>query len=357
MMFLRNLLICSALFMLFVPVDKSRAEVSVSASIGLNFNELDEYGEWVDVQGLGRVWRPDADQGWRPFMYGRWVYSNDGWLWNSDEPFGWIVCHYGNWYEDDNFGWVWMPGYEWSPARVEWYVTDNEIAWAPLYPPSYHHRFNRVHWAFCPIASFSSGEIHSHIHFGLRPDRPSVKVYVGAPRFEFVQRFGHTPIVRVTPRKVMVSNREHPLFRMEFDNHHHNSTVVVPIGRQYRREHVHIESNRPVEIPSHVEESHSAARPIEHERSRVIVEPQRQEHDQGSRVIVEPRREDRDQGSRVVVEPQHERSRVIIESHSDQPERRAKVEVRSQKDNNDNNNDNDKNNREKKRIRVDVQGN
>jgi hypothetical protein len=338
-MFIRNLLILCAVFIFALQVDQARAEVSISASVGANFSELDEYGEWVHVEGLGRVWRPDADRGWRPFMYGNWVYSSDGWLWNSDEPFGWIVCHYGNWYEDDDYGWVWVPGYEWSPARVDWYVTDNEIAWAPLYPASHRHRHHRVHWAYCPIGVFGTPNIHSHLRFNFRPDRPDVhvKVYAGPPRIDFVQHRGHTTVIRVNPRKVEV-RRERPLFKVEFDgDRHHHADVVVPIGRQYRRAHVHKEARPVVEVPSHSYDAHSTARPVEHDRPRVIVEPRREERDRDTRVIVEPQR------------------RVIIESNSDRSERRAKVEVRDRRD--DNNDNDDQGNRGKKRVRVEVHGN
>ena len=249
-------------------------------------------------------------------MYGRWVYSNEGWVWDSDEPFGWIVCHYGNWYDDEEFGWVWVPGYEWSPARVEWYVTDDEIAWAPLLPPGHHHRFAHEQWMFCPTPFFSSVEIHSHVHLGHRPEPGSisVNVYAGAPRFEFVQRFVHTPVVRVTPRKVAVSDREHPLIRIEIGDRHHHSDIVVPIGRRYRRDHVE----------------------TEHERPRVIVEPRREEHER-ARVTVQPREE-------------HERARIIVQPRSDEPEIRAKVEVKSRREHRDDDNDDGGNDsRERKR--------
>jgi hypothetical protein len=356
---MRNVLIFCALFLFSFNVAPSKAGVEVS--VGLNFNELDEYGEWVHVQGIGRVWRPDAESGWRPFMYGRWVYSNDGWLWDSDEPFGWIVCHYGNWYEDEEQGWVWVPGHEWSPARVEWYVTDNEIAWAPMFPPGHHHRFSRVQWSFCPAGFFNAGEVRSHVEFRLRPEPGSihVKVYAGAPQVEFVQRMVHAPVVRVTSRRVPVANREHPLFKIEIGDHHH-ADVVVPVGRQYRREHDHGERHESVIVPSHGDER---ARVVvepreEHERARVVVEPRREEHDHDARVIVQPRHEQ--ERARVVVEPreEHERAHITVESRSDGQERKARVEVRSQgrdRDNDDNDNGDD-NKKERKRVRVEVNG-
>ncbi len=353
---MRNFMIYSALLLFVFNVAPSRAEVEVS--VGMNFSELDEYGEWVHVKGVGRVWQPDAEEGWRPFMYGRWVYSDDGWLWDSDEPFGWIVCHYGNWYEDDDLGWVWVPGYEWSPARVEWYVTDNEIAWAPMFPPGHHHRFSRVHWSFCPIGFFSAGEVRSHLEFRLRPEPGNikVKVYAGAPRFEFVQRVVHTPVVRVTPRRVAVSNREHPLFKIEFEGHHH-ADVVVPVGRQYRRSHDRGDRHISVEVQSRPEEVRSEARPAEHERARVIVEPRERER---TRMTVQPR-EEREQ-THVTVQPREDRdrARISVESRSDGQERKTRVEVRSQREDrssSDNGNDDDDKKKERKRVRVEIRGN
>ncbi len=179
----------------------SKAEVEIS--FGAKFSELNDYGEWVHVEGVGRVWRPDADDDWRPFKYGHWVYASDGWMWNSDEPFGWIVCHYGYWYNDEDQGWVWVPGYDWSPARVEWYVTDDKIGWAPMFPPEHHHRFARMHWMFCPTPFFGSLEIGDHVFIRPRPERSETRlhVYAGAPKFEFLRHHSHEDIVCVTPHR------------------------------------------------------------------------------------------------------------------------------------------------------------
>jgi hypothetical protein len=347
-----KLLLLSTIFVVLFFAAPGRAGVDVSVGIGANFSELNEYGEWVHVEGLGRVWRPYADEGWRPFTYGRWVYSNDGWLWDSDEPFGWIVCHYGNWYEDEDRGWVWMPGYEWSPARVEWYVTDNEIAWAPKFPPGHHHRFSRVHWSFCPIGFFTSGEMRSHVNFRLRPEHhePQVRVYAHAPEFDFVQRFYQAPIVRVTPRRTEVSNREHPLFKIEIGDHH-NDHYDAPVGPRFRRDH-----DRPAVIVEPGEEHHRTTVVVEPREQRhnttVVVQPREERH---NTVIVEPREEHR---STVVVQPRedHERARVEVFPRGNDSERKVRVETRDRNNDRDNNgrNNGDDNNREKKRVRVEV---
>lgn len=102
------------------------------------FEELQFWGQWMDLYPYGEVWRPTVVLGWRPFDNGNWVWSADvGWTWVSYEPFGWITYHYGYWAYDAVWGWVWIPDDVWSPARVDWVVYDNYIAWAPLPPPGF----------------------------------------------------------------------------------------------------------------------------------------------------------------------------------------------------------------------------
>ena len=53
-------------------------------------------------------WQPWAtvqDAHWRPYTLGRWAYTDDGWTWISDEPFGWITYHYGRWMRTRNLNW------------------------------------------------------------------------------------------------------------------------------------------------------------------------------------------------------------------------------------------------------------
>jgi len=233
----------SIIVMVLIGFTVSRADVVVGARVNLhanvNFSELNDYGEWVIVPGYGTVWRPDADPGWRPFTYGHWVYTNDGWLWDSDEPFGWVVCHYGNWAYDDDQGWVWLPGYEWSPARVRWHVTDNEIGWAPLFPEprhGYHQNAIQLQWTFAPLPFFTSVEVRHHIAFRDNPAPGGVRVRVsaGPPPREFVQRSTGTPIVSIALNKVRVTTREHPLIKVEVRNRKHPA-IETPVGPKYKR--------------------------------------------------------------------------------------------------------------------------
>ena len=100
-----------------------------------NIDELNQYGQWIDVDNYGRVWKPSVVSDWEPYYNGHWIYSDDNWTWVSYEPFGWIVYHYGNWYNDAVYGWVWIPANNgWSPAVVQWYQYDDYVSWAPLPP-------------------------------------------------------------------------------------------------------------------------------------------------------------------------------------------------------------------------------
>ena len=67
----------------------------------------------------------------------RWVYTDRyGWMWASNEPFGWATYHYGRWGFSKRIGWFWVPVSRWAPAWVSWRQPDHYLAWAPL-PPSY----------------------------------------------------------------------------------------------------------------------------------------------------------------------------------------------------------------------------
>ncbi len=99
------------------------------------YGELASYGEWVEIAPYGWVWSPsDVGVGWKPYSEGWWVYTDYGWTFQSDEPWGWAVYHYGRWTYDENYGWVWVPGTEWGPAWVAWRYGDGYIGWAPLPP-------------------------------------------------------------------------------------------------------------------------------------------------------------------------------------------------------------------------------
>ena len=103
---------------------------------------LEPYGSWQPHPHFGEVWVPyDLPPGWRPYTYGRWVYTEEwGWYWVSDEEeadWGWVAFHYGRWAHDRRLGWFWVPGDEWGPAWVDWRRGDDYVGWAPLPPDEF----------------------------------------------------------------------------------------------------------------------------------------------------------------------------------------------------------------------------
>jgi hypothetical protein len=118
----------------------ARADLEVSAAVQISavadfHAPLTPHGTWIEVGTYGRCWRPaGVAVGWRPYTHGRWVWTDCGWYWASDEPWGWACYHYGTWYHDEFHGWVWVPGIEWGPAWVSWRFGGGYYGWAPLAP-------------------------------------------------------------------------------------------------------------------------------------------------------------------------------------------------------------------------------
>jgi len=102
------------------------------------YDALSPLGNWIQTSDYGYVWQPTvSDPDWAPYTVGHWVYTDDGWTWASDEPWGWATYHYGRWINLQNIGWVWVPGYTWAPAWVSWRSGDGYVGWAPLPPDSF----------------------------------------------------------------------------------------------------------------------------------------------------------------------------------------------------------------------------
>ena len=98
---------------------------------------LAPYGNWVELPGYGRCWRPTVayyDSSWQPYCdRGQWVYTDCGWYWNSDYSWG-ATFHYGRWFRDTHLGWCWWPDTVWAPSWVTWRSGDDFCGWAPLPP-------------------------------------------------------------------------------------------------------------------------------------------------------------------------------------------------------------------------------
>jgi len=99
------------------------------------YDALSPYGQWIDYPQYGYVWMPDVGPDFKPYATnGNWVYTDGGWTWASNYPWGWATFHYGRWFFEDDYGWMWIPGNEWAPAWVSWRQSPDYYGWAPLGP-------------------------------------------------------------------------------------------------------------------------------------------------------------------------------------------------------------------------------
>ncbi|HEV7925391.1 MAG TPA: DUF6600 domain-containing protein [Verrucomicrobiae bacterium] len=98
---------------------------------------LTPYGQWIDVPDAGAAWVPFQanDPNWHPYMdAGHWEFTDAGWYWQSDYPWGDIGFHYGRWLNNGFTGgrWAWVPAYDWAPSWVAWREGEGGMGWAPL---------------------------------------------------------------------------------------------------------------------------------------------------------------------------------------------------------------------------------
>jgi hypothetical protein len=187
----------------------------------------------VDVPGYGPCWQPAveaANPEWRPYFdCGHWAYTDVGWNWQSDYPWGGIVFHYGRWIRVEH-QWTWVPGYDWAPAWVTWRESDGYCGWAPL-PPTAEYRpgiglcFGGIlgldvdfgvgpeDFAFVPYGHFWERDLagsrigpeerdrvfqHSHIMNGYRIDHG--RFIVDGPGRDRIARFSHHDVIVEAPR-------------------------------------------------------------------------------------------------------------------------------------------------------------
>jgi len=147
------------------PPDRNSGQVDVS----IFYDGLSSDGDWVEMPDYGWSFAPRVDRDWRPYTRGQWIWTDDGWYWDSDEDFGWATYHYGRWVNDRYYGWVWVPGTEWAPAWVSWRHGNGYTGWAPL-PP-------RARWQSRVGLSIGGLEIDAYLgarDYSFVPDRSFV---------------------------------------------------------------------------------------------------------------------------------------------------------------------------------------
>jgi hypothetical protein len=184
------------------------------------YEDLAPYGSWVNVASYGSVWCPDVSSAWEPYTVGYWVYTDDGWFWVSEDPWGSLPYHYGRWAFDTDYGWVWVPGDAWAPAWVAWRYGAGWVGWAPLPPDvswqpqvgldlaGYDLDSHIDRWYFTKAQDFGTSRVRVHV-LPADSKQPIVKrtrdvtkyepgprpVEVGM-RPDLIQRIGDTKIER-----------------------------------------------------------------------------------------------------------------------------------------------------------------
>lgn len=199
----------------------TKPKFQASINFGIHFSSLSRHGEWIESD-WGQAWRPvRVSHGWRPYINGRWAWTDYGWYWISYEPFGWATFHYGRWHYDDYYGWIWIPDNVWGPAWVEWRYDDDYIGWAPLSPyASFNvsvgisfvdHWMTPIHyWNFIPCKNFTASRVNDYVQSMDRSRRIYGSTRAGSLIHhednrvinrgidrEFIERKGNTHVNRV----------------------------------------------------------------------------------------------------------------------------------------------------------------
>lgn len=185
----------------------------VEVSYQTFYDNLSPYGQWVYDPQYGNVWVPNEDGDFRPYgSRGRWVMTDYGNTWVSDDPWGWAVYHYGRWTYNPYYGWIWVPGYEWAPAWVSWRYGGGYCGWAPLGPgvtvgmsyyapdnwwvfvgPQYMYEPNCIRYWSGPSYNVTYIRQTTIINNYYQDNRTRVRYNYG-PRAEVIQQYTRTPV-------------------------------------------------------------------------------------------------------------------------------------------------------------------
>jgi hypothetical protein len=166
------------------------------------YDSLLPYGQWVLMPDNNWAWEPyNMPVDWRPYTQGHWVYTDYGWTWAADEPWGWACFHYGRWDYNDDYGWAWYPGREWGPAWVVWRCNDDWIGWAPC--P------RRLHWRDDRGFDFRNFDIQVSI---------ASHNFCFVPTRHILDRDLHQRVMPIT-WNTRVFNATKPEVRYTYDNH------------------------------------------------------------------------------------------------------------------------------------------
>jgi hypothetical protein len=218
---------------------ENRTEKRSTASYGMFYQKLDPYGEWRETNDYGYVWQPreaEESRDWRPYTEGRWVYSDAGWTWVSDEPFGWATYHYGRWMRLKRVGWVWVPGDEWAPAWVSWRTNKDYVGWAPLPPEARFDRRSGIHnWAdnyydigpeqYAFVSSNKFGD--EHVRRSLVPTERNISIVIETNNVTRIT-FANTTIMNEGPSYDELRSRsQRPIERYRLRRQNTEAAAIV----------------------------------------------------------------------------------------------------------------------------------
>ena len=199
-------------------------------------------GAWRETSDYGFVWQPREaeDRDWRPYTDGRWVYTDAGWTWVSEEPFGWATYHYGRWVRLRRVGWVWVPGDEWAPAWVSWRTSKDYVGWAPLPPEARFDRRSGIrNWAdshydigpdqYCFVRNDEFGS--ERIQRSVVPVERNVTIVIETTNVTNIT-FANTTIVNQGPNfEEMRSRSRRPIERYRLERQLNAETTAPPTVR------------------------------------------------------------------------------------------------------------------------------
>ncbi|OGT21679.1 MAG: hypothetical protein A2V90_00355 [Gammaproteobacteria bacterium RBG_16_57_12] len=196
--------VCLLALLASQSVRASHITVDIHSDVGLFYQELAPFGEWISTPQYGHIWIPNSTPlGWRPYTLGHWSYNERvGWIWISYWQWGWATFHYGRWINHPDYGWAWIPGTDWAPAWVAWRSGNGWIGWAPL-PPE-------AAWEDNKGLTGSMEKIEKHIPF---------HAWSFVPQDAIFSRELHTREIIMSARNVTVLPLTKPVTRYEAVNH------------------------------------------------------------------------------------------------------------------------------------------
>ena len=158
------------------------------------WDDLDYYGTWYDVPGVGEAWAPDGvSADFDPYGTGAWgYYTGVGYTWVSAYPWGWLPYHCGIWSHYDQFGWLWQPGACGTYNGGGWFPYT-----AVFHPPHGYHlpRYRTIH-PFDP-------RLRTHLGGVPLPPLQAYQLVSRGPQFKFRTLGGARP----EPRPLPVQNQ------------------------------------------------------------------------------------------------------------------------------------------------------